>query len=113
MNCIVFKWCSNDKLPDDLYYLTSELVGYSRIDDYPIYRIEFNYGIGILKSLLNDDRDFNLFSEISKHLRKFKIEKIIHKLNEENYENKDLEKFSVFLQHYYIGKGKINIIEQI
>lgn len=113
MNKIVFKWCSSNPIPSDLYYLTKELVGYSRIDDFPIYSIEFKYSIQILKLLINEDKNIDIFSEISKHLRKFKIEKVIHKVMGKDYVNEDLEKFSVFLQHYYDEKGNINIIEQI
>jgi len=113
LNSIVFKWCSSaEKIPDDLYYLTSELVGYSKLDYFAIYRITFNCDIGVLK-LLYEDRDVDIFLEVSKHLRKFKIQKIVHKLRGDKYSNEDLEKFSVFLQYYYMGKGKINIIEQI
>lgn len=113
MNYIVFKWCSNEKIPEDLYLMTSELVGYSRIDNFAIYRIEFIHGLGILKSLLSENKNVNVFSEVSKHLRKFKIQKIIHKANGKEYKNKDLDKFSTFLQYYYDEKGNINIIEQI
>lgn len=113
MNYITFKWCSDEKIPEDLYLMTSELVGYSRLDDFAIYKIDFKYSIGILKSLLSEDKNVNVFSEVSKHLRKFKIQKIVHKVEGKEYKNKDLDKFSTFLQYYYDEKGNINIIEQI
>jgi len=93
--------------------MTSEMVGYSQLDNFAIYKMEFKYSIGILKALLSDDTNEDVFSEISKHLRKFKIEKVIHKLQGKDYVNKDLEKFSIFLQHYYSEKGNINIIEWV
>jgi len=112
LNSIVFKWCSKEQIPEDLYLMTSELVGYSKIDFFAIYKMTFNCDIGVLK-LLYEDRDIDIFSEVSKHLRKFKIQKIVYKMIGKNYVNEDLEKFSVFLQHYYREKGNINIIEQI
>ena len=112
MNHIVFKWCTDKKIPSDLYQMTSERVGYSKIDDYAIYKIDFNCGIGVLK-LLYEDNDMNIFDEVSKQLRLFKIQKIIHKSKGKKYVNKDLDKFSTFLQYYYNEKGNINIIEQI
>jgi hypothetical protein len=111
LNSITFKWCNDNNIPDDLYHITSELVGYSRIDNFAIYRITFNCDIGILKLLLSNDDNIDIFSEVSKQLRVFKIQKIIHKVMGEKYVNKELEKFSTFLQYYYIGKGDINIIE--
>jgi hypothetical protein len=113
LNSIAFKWCSDKRIPEDLYHLTSELVGYSKLDDFAIYKIEFNCGIEILKLLLSNDSDLNVFSEVSKQLRIFKIQKIVYKVLGEEYVNKDLEKFSTFLQHYYNEKGDINIIEII
>jgi len=92
--------------------MTHSLVGYSRIDDYPIYMMKFNCNIEVLK-ILTDNNSSNIFPEISKHLRKFKIQKIVQKVDGKIYENEDLEKFSVFLQYYYNEKGNINIIEQI
>lgn len=111
MNQIVFKWCSNENLPNDLYQMTSEQVGFSRLDDFPIYAIRFDCGIGVLK-LLYDDTNNDIFTEVSKQLRKYKIQKIIHNVKGEVYKNTDLDKFSTFLQYYYSGKGNINIIEQ-
>lgn len=113
MNQLVFKWCSNDSIPDDLYHMTTEHVGFSRIDNFPVYRITFNCSIGVLKLLYDDDKNIDIFSEVSKQLRKFKIQKIVYKSEGKEYVNSDLEKFSVFLQYYYEEKGKINIIEQI
>lgn len=110
---IVFKWCSNNKIPTDLYSLTNELIGYSRIDDFPIYSILFKYDLGVLKFLFQDEKDINIFSEVSKQLRIFKIQKIVHKTEGKKYVNSDLDKFSTFLQYYYDEKGDINIIEQI
>ena len=114
MNYIVFKWRSVDKIPEDLYQMTSELVGYSKLDNFAIYKMNFNCGMGVLKMLYEDnDNDKNIFVKVSKQLRIFKIQKIIHKLKGKEYVNKDLEKFSTFLQYYYEEKGNIDIIEQI
>ena len=93
--------------------MTSELVGYSQLDNFAIYKMGFKYSIDILRLLLTEDKNNDIFSEVSKHLRKFKIEKVIHKLQGKDYVNKDLEKFSIFLQHYYNEKGNINIIEYV
>jgi hypothetical protein len=112
LNHIVFKWCSDEKIPEDLYHMTSELVGYSKLDNFAIYKMDFNCSIGVLK-LLYEDNDLDIFQEVSKQLRVFKIQKIVHKLRGKKYVNKDLEKFSTFLQYYYQEKGNINIIEQI
>jgi hypothetical protein len=111
LNKIVFKYCSNDKIPNELYNLTDSLVGYSSIDNYPIYLIKFKCSIKAFESLYNDNENINIFSEISKHLRNYKIQKIIHKSKGLKYNNDDLEKFSIFLQYYYDEKGNINIIE--
>jgi hypothetical protein len=111
LNQIVFKWCSNDPISEELYNLTNEKVGYSRIDNFAVYRIEFKYSTEILKILIAEERNIDIFSEVSKHLRKFKIEKVVYKLMGEEYVNEDLDKFSIFLQHYYNEKGNINIIE--
>jgi len=101
-------------IPNDLYLLTNELVGYSRLDDFAVYSILFNYDLGVLKLLFqDDDNNVNIFSEVSKQLRVFKIQKIVQKVKGKKYVNKDLDKFSIFLQYYYEGKGNINIIEQI
>ena len=112
MNYIVFKWCTNRDIPEDLYQMTSELVGYSKIDDFPIYKMNFNCTMTVLK-MLYEENDLDIFKEVSKQLRVFKIQKIVHKSRGEKYVNKDLEKFSIFLQYYYEEKGNINIIEQI
>ena len=114
MNHIVFKWCSDKKIPEELYHMTSELVGYSKLDNFAIYKMNFNCSIGVLKLLYEDnDNNMNIFEEVSKQLRIFKIQKIEYNLKGEKYVNKDLEKFSTFLQYYYEEKGNINIIEQI
>ena len=112
MNHIVFKWCSDKNIPEDLYHMTSELVGYSKLDNFAIYKMDFNCSISVLK-MLYEDNDSNIFEEVSKQLRVFKIQKIVHKSKGKEYVNKDLDKFSIFLQYYYQEKGNINIIEQI
>ena len=96
--------------------MTSEQVGFSRIDNFPIYAIQFDCGIGIgILKLLYDDTNTDIFSEVSKQLRKYKIQKIIHNVRGGIYNNTDtdLNKFSVFLQYYYSEKGNINIIKHI
>lgn len=110
----MFKWCSNNTIPKDLHEITDKLIGYSRIDDNPIYSVNFNCNISVLKLLFQDDnKNINIFSEVSKQLRYFKIQKIIEKSKGKEYVNKELEKFSIFLQHYYNEKGNINIVEQL
>ena len=112
MSYLVFKWRTQRKIPTDLYHITNEMVGYSRIDDFPFYKINFECDISLLKNLYEDD-DCDIFEEVSKQLRKFKIQKIIYKMKGLEYTNKDLDKFSIFLQYYYSENGDIDIVEQI
>lgn len=110
MEEIVFKYTSDEKIPDDLYDLTYEQVGFSQLDDCPVYSIRFDCDLGILHKLYDDNYTDNIFSDINKHLRKYKIQKIRNNMKGETYENKDLEKLAIFLEYYYTSEGNINII---
>lgn len=108
---IYFKWYDDLKdIPDELYKMTDELVGKSRIDGSSIYSIVFDHDISKLTELLTSEKNTNIFDDVSKLLRQYKIQKIIHKINGEVYVNTDMDKFSIFLEYYYTEEGNINII---
>jgi len=92
---IVFKY-TGEILDEDIRQLTSSLVGYSRIDDKPIYNIEFNINRDLINDLLFNEFDKNNHVEnIKMFLRRHKTNKILNNIIDE-----DMNKFASFVQYY-------------
>lgn len=93
---IQFKYLKNYEIPNELRLLTESLLGYSFIDDSPIYNIKLNLNHDLLYDLLFDkfDKD-NHVEGIKMYLRKEKTKKLLHK-------KKDIEvdRFVTFLEYY-------------
>lgn len=93
---IQFKYLRNYQIPNELRLLTESLLGYSFIDDSPIYNIQLNTNNDLINKLLFDSSDKNIHIEkIKMFIRKEKTKKLLKKID-----NKDIEKFTTFLQYY-------------
>lgn len=104
MKNIYFKYNVNKKLPEYIHNLTDEMIGYSKLDDSPIYSITFNNINGILYKIYDkyyDDR--NIYDDIKIELRTYKIKNIYNKeINQ--------DKYYTFLQFFYDNKMDLTII---
>lgn len=93
---VQFKYLKKYEIPNELRLLTESLLGYSFIDDSPIYNIQLNVDKEIVNDLLFDSYNKNNHIEgIKLFIRKEKTKKILGKSND-----KDIEKFTTFLQYY-------------
>lgn len=93
---VQFKYLKEHKIPNELRNLTESLLGYSFIDDSPIYNIQLNINKDLVYDLLFDSFDKNNHIEgIKMFIRKEKTKKLLGKSND-----KDIEKFTAFLQYY-------------
>jgi hypothetical protein len=110
---IIFKWCSDDFLPNKIYKITDGLLGESRVDGYLIYSIKFDFNVSDFRTIISEDDNIIISEDNTKHFRYFKIQKILHKIRGEKYENHSLDKLSTFLAFYYENQSIINIVEQI
>ena len=93
---VQFKYLKKYEIPNGLRLLTESLLGYSFIDDSPIYNIQLNVDKEIVNYLLFDSYNKNKhIEEIKLFIRKEKTKKLLRKSND-----KDIEKFTIFLQYY-------------
>lgn len=93
---VQFKYLKNYEIPNELRLLTESLLGYSFIDDSPIYNIRLNIDKEIIDDLLFDSfNKNNHIEEINLFIRKEKVKKMLSK----NYDV-NTDKFTTFLQYY-------------
>ena len=93
---VQFKYLKKYEIPNELRLLTESLLGYSFIDDSPIYNIQLNIDKEIIDDLLFDSfNKNNHIEEIKLFIRKEKTKKLLGKCND-----RDVEKLTIFLQYY-------------
>lgn len=108
MYSIYFKNYDNEKLPSYIEELIDSIVGYSRIDDSPIYHIQFNNKNILLDKIYDDNYDYyDIKNQINEYLRKQKIKKIISNIIDDENEYNELEKFNTFLNFYRTSNTNI------
>lgn len=104
---IVFKY-EGDLINENIRQLTKSLVGYSRINDKPIYNIEFNINKELIKDLLFDEFDRgNHVENIKLFLRRFKAIKLSNGAIDQ-----DMDKFATFMQYYSDNINDVIVMKQ-
>lgn len=92
----VFKYIGKE-IPNELRLLTKSLVGYSSIDDHPMYLMETNINKELINNLLYDVYEKEKYIEnIRLFLRRFKTLKILN-----GTVDKEMDRFVTFLQYYH------------
>lgn len=92
---IIFKYKTD--LPNFLYEMTDSLVGYSKLDDKPIYQISFNINEDLVNDILFNSNDrLNYMENVFLFLRKEKTKKLLRHIS-----SSEMEKFTSFVQYYY------------
>jgi len=92
---VIFKY--NHELPDFLYEITDSMIGYSKLDDKPIYKIKFDINEKLVNDILFNSNDrLNYMENVMLFLRKEKTNKLLHHINDS-----EMEKFLSFVQYYY------------
>ena len=84
-------------LPPVLCELIDSLIGYSSIDDSPIYKITFDVSPYLIDDIFYNSNDRTNYKEyILLFLRNVKTNYLL-----KNIKDKELMKFSYFVQYYY------------
>ena len=106
MGKIIFRWDSDKEIPEELYDITKQKIGYSRLNGNPIYSIEINLEQKKISELLYTLQENT--EELKPFINNFKILKLLNKKQEN-----DIKKLSTFMYFYNIDKNSFSILEYI
>ena len=92
---ILFKY--NHDLPELIYDMTDSMIGFSRLDDKPVFKIIFDINEDLVNDILcNSNEREDYIGNISLFLRGQKTNKILNHINDS-----EMDKFTTFVQYYY------------
>lgn len=104
---IIFKYKSD--LPSHLYEMTDSLIGFSRLDDKPIYKISFDVNEKLINDILFNSNDRkNYMENVYLFLRREKTRKLMNHIIDD-----EMIKFTSFVDYYYKHIYELTVLSTI